>query len=217
MSLQPVADYIADKMQTATTVDIIMATSITAAVILLTLILWYIVESTKEEIIVESPSYEEEDFSKFQKLLDERKERESKSGTTSRYSWKQCDQEIDLFIPIQEYKSGSITKSDIKVDIRASFIAVTIAGETVLNDIFFAAVVPDECNWQIESRGDSDRRLWINIFKRVATTKQNHWKYILIADQNAMASQADDLPLYELNEGISCRVTCGHTQASKSD
>lgn len=213
MSLQPVADYIADKIQTATSVDIIMGTSITVAVILLSLTLWYIVESTKEEIIVESPSYEEEDFSKFQKLLDERKEKESKSGETSRYTWQQCDQDIDLYIPIQEYKSGSISKSDIEVDIRASFIAVTIAGETVLNDIFFAAVVPDECNWQIESPGDSDRRLWINIFKRVATTKQNHWKYILIADQNAKATQADDLPLYDWDE----EITCEHTVALKSD
>jgi CS domain len=213
MSLQLVADYIADKIQTATSVDIIMATSITVAVILLTLTLWYIVESTKEEIIVESPSYVEEDFSKFQKLLDERKEKESKSGATSRYSWKQCDQEIDLYIPIQEYKSGSITKSDINVDIRASFIAVTIAGETVLNDIFFAAVVPDECNWQIESTGDSDRRLWINIYKRVATTKQNHWKFILIADQNAKSTEADDFPIYDRDEDINC----DHTKASKSD
>ena len=213
MSLHPLADYIAEKIQTITSVDIIMGASITVAVILLTLTLWYIVESTKEEIIVESPSYEEEDFSKFQKLLDERKEKESKSGATSRYSWKQSDQEIDLYIPIQEYKSGSISKSDIIVDIRASFIAVTIAGETLLNDIFFAAVVPDECNWQIDNAGDSGRRLWINIYKRVPTTKQNHWKYILIADQNAKAAEADDLPLYDRSED----VTCLDTTTTKSD
>ena len=213
MSLQPIADYIAEKIQTATSVDVIMGTSITVAGILLSLTLWYIVESTKEEIIVESPSYQEDDYSQFQKLLDERKENESKSGATSRYSWKQSDEEIDIYIPIQEYKSGSVTKSDIKVDIRASFIAVTIAGETLLNDIFYAAVVPDECNWQIESTGDSGRRLWINIYKRIPTTKQNHWKHILIADQNVKAAQADDFPLYDRKED----VTCCDTHVTKSD
>ena len=188
-----IADYIVSKIQFATKVEVIMFASISIAVVLLSLILWYIVESTSEEIIIESPSYPEEDFSAFQKVLDERRERESIAGTTPKYDWTQSEQEIDIYIPIQEYSKGRITKPDIQIDIKTSFIIVTIAGETILNDTFFAAVVPDECNWQIEDLENSNRRLWINIFKRIPTTRQNHWKFILAGDQNIKNAEDDSL------------------------
>ena len=190
-----IADFIVSKIQFATKVEMIMFASISIAVALLSLILWYIVESTSEEIIIESPSYPEEDFSAFQKVLDERRERESIAGSTPKYDWTQSEQEIDIYIPIQEYSKGRITKPDIKIDIKTSFITVTIAGETILNDTFFAAVVPDECNWQIEDVQNSNRRIWINIFKRSPTTPQNHWKYILVGDQ----IKGDNLSTYDGN------------------
>lgn len=179
-----IAELVTQKIRTSTRVDVIMGVSISLAVILLSSILWYIIQSTSEEIIVEPLSYQEDDYSQFQKLLEERKERESISGTTPRYSWKQSEQEIDLFLNIEEYKSGSVLTSDIIVDIKANFIVVSIAGETVLNDTFFAAVIPSECNWQIEETVEGARRLWISLFKRISTNKQSYWKCILLEDEN---------------------------------
>lgn len=196
-SLNVVADYIVDRIQSATRVDMIMGVSISIAIVLLSCTLWYIIESTKEEIIIESPSYEENDFSQFQKLLDERKEKASISGSTPRYTWKQSDQDVDIFIPIEEYSKSSAVKSDIKIDIKASFITVSIAGETILNDDFFAAVIPDECNWQIEDLEDKKRQLCINVYKRVPTSKGNHWKFILLADEKLNQSAADGVPIYD--------------------
>lgn len=184
----------------------IMGVSITIAIVLLSFTLWYIIESTKEEIIIESPSYEENDYSQFQKLLDERKEKGSISGSTPRYTWKQSDQEIDIFVPIEEYSQSSVSKSDIKLDIKASFITLSIAGETILNDDFYAAVIPDECNWQIENLENKKRQLCINIYKRVPTSKGSHWKFILLADENLNKSAADGVPIYDRSFEDSSRV-----------
>jgi hypothetical protein len=181
-SLNVVADYIVDRIQSATSVDMIMGVSISVAIVLLSFTLWYIIESTKEEIIIESPSY---------------KEKASISGSTPRYTWKQSDQDVDIFIPIEEYSKSSVVKSDIKIDIKASFITVSIAGETILNDDFFAAVIPDECNWQIEELEDKKRQLCINVYKRAPTSKGNHWKFILLADEKLNQSAADGVPIYD--------------------
>lgn len=194
-----IADYIVSKIQFSTKVEMIMFASISVAIVLLLLILWFIVESTKEEIILESPTYPEEDLSAFQKVLNERKEKESIAGSTSKYDWTQNEQEVDIYIPIQEYSKGCVGKLDIRIDIKTSFITVVIAGETILNDTFFAAVVPDECNWQIEDIENSNRRIWINIFKRIPTTRQNHWQYILNGDKDMKKTKPSILPIYDRN------------------
>jgi hypothetical protein len=67
-----------------------------------------------------------------------------------------------------------------------------MAGEKLLDDNFYEAVVPDECNWQIEDLENGTRRLWINIFKRVPTSKQNHWKHILSGDENSEKFKSAD-------------------------
>jgi CS domain len=212
--MNTIADSVIEKIRTSTRVDVIMGVAISLAVILLSLILWYIIQSTSEEIIVEPLSYQEDDYSQFQKLLEERKERESISGSTPRYSWKQSEQEIDIFLTIDEYSSGSVLTSDIIVDIKATSIVVSIAGETALNDTFFAPVIPSECNWQIEETVEDPRRLCISLFKRVSTKKQNYWKCILLADENKKELSGDSVPTYDRNEEDDQLV---HRKFSKMD
>eukprot|EP00596_Hydrurales_sp_CCMP1899_P010820 CAMPEP_0119034650 /NCGR_PEP_ID=MMETSP1177-20130426/1655_1 /TAXON_ID=2985 /ORGANISM="Ochromonas sp, Strain CCMP1899" /LENGTH=139 /DNA_ID=CAMNT_0006992237 /DNA_START=119 /DNA_END=535 /DNA_ORIENTATION=+ len=139
-----------------------MAGSILVAVILLSLTFWHIIDSSKEEIIVEkeTPTYDKEDFSEFQKLLDERKEKENTKGHTDRYNWTQSESEVDIYIPIEEFTHGLISGSDIKIDIKSTYVTAYIGKEKILDDSFYEAVIPSECNWQIEDTDTGTRVLW---------------------------------------------------------
>lgn len=199
--VQSIVDFIVSKIQFSTKVEMIMFASISLAALMLSLLLWFIIDSTREEIIIQAPTYPEEDISSFQKILDERKEKGSTAGSTSKYSWTQNEQEVDIFIPIQEYTLGQVISSDISVDIKGSFIDVKIAGETIISDSFYADVIPSECNWQIEDAADQTRRLWINLYKKKSTTKSNHWRHILLTDENAK-----QMSVFDRTEGDSRAV-----------
>jgi hypothetical protein len=77
-----------------------------------------------------------------------------------------------------------VTKADIVVKVTGFFLTVTIQGDTVINDRFVHAVIPDESNWQIDTDpigGPTARRLWLTVMKRESSAK-TFWKKILSKD-----------------------------------
>ena len=144
---------------------------------------WYIYENRKETVDEQNTNSGNEagvdEVNEFKKLVAAKNSKIKISGATSRYTWKQNDQEIDIFIPL----SNNINRSDIKVEIKTYFIKVHIAGMKVLDDRFKAAVTPDDCNWQIDD-WEGTRRLWITVSKKEITSSNEYWKYVLVDDED---------------------------------
>jgi hypothetical protein len=89
---------------------------------------------------------------KFKEYLaqekDEQKMEESVdilSGQTERYEWHQTSKEIDVYIPLDVTSKSR----DIKCNITAAAVTVTVQDVVVLEGSWVSEVVPSECNWQI--------------------------------------------------------------------
>ena len=134
------------------------------------------------------------------------------SGKTDKYEWKQSDAEMEVFLDISEYESagddakGRLTKSDVSVDIRPASLKVSIRGTTLLDDQFYEAVDPDECNWQFD-RGGSNKsgeegvagtKLWLSLYKAVPTARKDYWRCVLEKDRK-VATTASGAPVHMID------------------
>ena len=68
-------------------------------------------------------------------------------GQTDKYSWSQTNQEVDIYFPIDE----KVSKQQISCKILSDKLILKVGSKTVIEGLYFADVIPDECNWQLGS------------------------------------------------------------------
>ena len=61
-------------------------------------------------------------------------------------------------------------------------VVYRVTGEVVVDGYLYADVLPEECNWQLDGDG-SQRKVWVSLYKETATTKNQHWKYVVEGDE----------------------------------
>lgn len=131
----------------------------------------------------------------FQDMLSSNKSNDIMYGDAKIYKWSQNDVEVDMFISVPP--SMVITKKNVKVNITSTSIDVILDGETLLSDIFYADVDPNECNWQLDDNG-SERIIWITLNKKLRTKTGSHWRYVLSKD-DVIKTTSTGQPMYALN------------------
>jgi hypothetical protein len=122
----------------------------------------------------------EDDFASFQKML---MGKNAHTGQTTRYSWMQNEQDLDVFIPISE----TTAKKDIHVKTTMSHVKVVIDGAVALDDDFHAPVVPDDCFWQLDET-KKQKVLWLSFSKKAPAI----WKFIFMADVPSADEDVDN-------------------------
>ena len=126
------------------------------------------------------------------------------SGTGNRYTWTQSESELEIFL--DPGSVDEITKKDVLVVFNPERLRVRIKGEIVIDDALYAAIDPDECNWQLDRDASSKTRLWITLFKATPTAKKNFWKHILEQDRKiALSKQGPPVHRVDANDKNSIR------------
>mmetsp|Transcript_8610 Transcript_8610/g.12848 ORF Transcript_8610/g.12848 Transcript_8610/m.12848 type:complete len:197 (-) Transcript_8610:41-631(-) len=100
------------------------------------------------------------------------------AGETKNYSWTQNDKEVEVYVKVEDTVRGK----DVKCEILPDSLSLSINGELLIDGYFYANVIPDECNWQIDGDG-AERRVWISLYKETPTTRNQHWKCVLEGDE----------------------------------
>jgi hypothetical protein len=67
------------------------------------------------------------------------------SGETDVYNWNQTEKEVELYVRVE----SSVKGKEVNCQIKSTSLTLSVRGEVLINGNFYAAVVPDECNWQI--------------------------------------------------------------------
>lgn len=131
------------------------------------------------------PAVDDEDESKnidYRRMLEQATASDILSGSTDRYDWQQSAAEVDVFVHLRCNDPVSLRSKEIKVDITAKALTVTIRGDLALQGEFYAEVLPAESNWQMDEADDGTRRLWITVVKRTKTARASHWACFLRGD-----------------------------------
>ena len=116
----------------------------------------------------------------YQQLIDRRREMDETvvlNGSTDKYDWQQTKTEIDVWMPLPE----GIRSKNIKVDVHSKSLVVSLAGDEYLNGELYDTVVPDECNWQIDTEGEKPR-LWLTMQKKNPSVRNQFWTCLLLGD-----------------------------------
>jgi CS domain len=175
----PLGKIIVDYVESASPTELFVCASYIVGVIMFALIFWYIFESTKEDVPVEESNTPVDEMELFKNYL---ANHSLGSGSTDRYSWTQNENEIDLHLPIGHLAARKIQATDVNVEFGTMHIKVDVCEKRVLDDTLSAAVRPQECSWQLdEVKGE--QMLWITLAKRVPSTNDDPWQYILGADR----------------------------------
>ena len=66
-------------------------------------------------------------------------------GKTEKYNWSQTDKEVEVYIQVPSNTKGK----DVNYKISSNHLTLKISGNVVIDGDLYAAVIPDECNWQI--------------------------------------------------------------------
>jgi hypothetical protein len=122
----------------------------------------------------------------FQQMVAEARTADVMEGETANYKWKQDAQELDLFVRI----SPNTKSKDIQCDFTSQTMRLTIDGEVRVEGSFYARVMPDDCNWQLDGSGEN-RVIWIILHKAKATSSNKHWRCVLQGDVEIGKTQND--------------------------
>lgn len=171
---------------------------ITICVLLFCFTLWNIWETTKPIPIVIDEEEEKEKLklsknknnefncNSFQDLVAERNDKII-IGNTNKYRWSQSESlDIEVYIPLINNEfinindNTSIKSKNVKIIFTSYTLSITILDKLYLKGNFYAEVIPDECNWQIDNDGDS--QICLTIVKRVATARNLHWDCLIQGD-----------------------------------
>lgn len=110
-------------------------------------------------------------------------------SSTDKYNWQQGMKEIDVFIPLPD--EAVCSKKAVQVIFKTGTLSVQLAGDLYINGALFDQVVPDECNWQIDTEESGDdlkiktRTLWLSMLKKTVTQRNQFWPCLLIGDKDA--------------------------------
>lgn len=111
-------------------------------------------------------------------------------GKSEKYSWIQTDTEIEVYFDLNKFlvkESPQLLKKDVSVDIKPRVVKVirNSTKEVVFEEALCGEVLPDECNWQFDeimtSNSNSSHchiKLWVTLFKKVATPANSYWTSI---------------------------------------
>jgi hypothetical protein len=104
-------------------------------------------------------------------------------GSTDTYDWTQTESEVEMFVKLDKVGNfANLRAKDIKAAITSTGLAVSVNGETLVKGTFPAKVLADDCTWQLEEPRNSDKRIWITLYKAVPTMRNQHWKSALKGD-----------------------------------
>ena len=124
----------------------------------------------------------EDDFASFQQML---LGKNAHTGETSRYSWMQNETDVDVFVPV----ASDVDKNHVQVTVTASRVRASVRGRPVLDDEFFADVVPADCVWQLDET-KKQKVLWLSFQKKAPKV----WtQYIFLADAPAADAAEGDV------------------------
>lgn len=98
-----------------------------------------------EDVQFSSQESDELDTSAFDKLLSRGKNSDILSGATDKYNWMQNDKEVEVYLKVD----CSVKGKEVKCLIESNKLVVSVRGETIVEGVLYASVLPEECNWQI--------------------------------------------------------------------
>ena len=133
------------------------------------------------------------------KILDTSNDNNYLHGVTDRYKWSQNEREVEMIVDIRG-SSGSITKKDVVCFIKSTSLKIAVHGKVLLEGDFYAAVDPDECNWQIDTAVGT-QTIWITLYKRVPTVRNQHWKCVLLGDAEVDTSKLG-MPVFKIGDDV---------------
>ena len=80
------------------------------------------------------------------------------------------------------------TSKNVSIDVKANTFTFKYAGQLIKQGTFFQEVLPDDCNWQFDGKGD-ERKVWLTLTKKFVTKGNQHWKYVFEGDPGLDMSQ----------------------------
>ena len=109
---------------------------------------------------------------------------EDAGGQTSKYSWIQTRDEIEILFPISE----DIPKNFISVEITSKTLSVgvkmpkTELEEVLVDGKLFAEVETAECAWSVTKDSKGQRNIEVFLQKVKETSGKGHWKCICLGE-----------------------------------
>jgi HSP20 family molecular chaperone IbpA len=167
--------------------NLILGISTALFIGLLSILIWSFVTDngkSKSEVVEDPQMGSDDDLDSEQtqsELLDNMMRDQSKdilSGKTDRYDWKQTETDVEMTLPIPP----SISKRDVKVEVKSRHITLTISGVERVKGEFYAEIVPSEFTWHFEGEGEN-RRIELIFEKKISTERNQHWKCVLKGDE----------------------------------
>ena len=71
----------------------------------------------------------------------------------------------------------------MSVDLKAHSCSITVNSQVLKTGELCQEVLPEDCNWQMESLGDGHGKcIWITLVKKFKTKGNQHWKCIFRGD-----------------------------------
>lgn len=135
------------------------------------------------DAIGSDPDFDEKGDEGMPNLLDTRNDPDILYGSTDKYDWTQTESEVEVFVKLDKFSNfASLRAKDIRANITSTGLSVAVNGETLLKGDFPAKVLADDCTWQLEEPRNSDKRIWITLYKAVPTMRNQHWKSVLKGD-----------------------------------
>lgn len=105
-------------------------------------------------------------------------------GKTDHYDWQQNETEVEMFVNLKSFGDRNMLKAkDIEVTLKNTSLKIKVKGVVLVDGDFFAKVLADECNWQLDKNSDGEQIIWLNLYKTVPTVRNQHWKCILKGDE----------------------------------
>jgi hypothetical protein len=129
----------------------------------------------------------------FQDILNNKRDDDILGGKTDKYDWHQNDQEVEVYLKVV----GNVGAKQVNCKILKDNVKVLVNGVVALEGDFYAPVIPEECNWQMDGDGEN-RKIWITLHKEAPTTRNQHWKYVIEGDEAIDTSRLGP-PVHRIN------------------
>lgn len=94
------------------------------------------------------------------------------SDRNPKLRWDQTNEEVEIVIRVDP----KVARSDVKVDITATMIRLSLRGQVVIAGLLYRSVDPEGCNWQIDDPGlGHPKEVTITLLKAEPTTSRETW------------------------------------------
>jgi hypothetical protein len=132
---------------------------------------------------------DDENAPDIKNLLDTRNDNEILYGKTEKYEWNQTETEVEMFLFLDSVEGNEdIRAKNMTVDIKKDSLKVSAYGKELINGIFFAKVLADDCTWQLDRSSDNRKVVWITLYKASPTLRNQHWRSIIKGDPEIKVS-----------------------------